>query len=277
MTVYELFLRLVLIVATLHVLGLMFIVGKEPLLGLRQNWRNRFVEVVPVVVVLGIALLINNYVRQIGPDISWVIGVEITDTLYQLEGEFVVWLQSFASVPVTTYFSYMYIYGYAFLLTFPIVAYITDRNTRHVRTLLWAYLFNHMLGLLVYLLVVAYGPRNIIPHMVEPLLYSTFPEFQHLTRQVNRSTNVFPSLHTSLSMTVWFMALRTRDSFPRWLPVATLFAFSIVVSTMYLGIHWASDVIAGIALAAVSVFLAVRFVEGIRPRVHRLTTRYISG
>ncbi len=264
---FEVLARMVIIVGGLHALGLAFIVGRDRLSSVRAAWRSRVREIAPVVALLVIALGINNYVRQIGPDISWVIGVEITDTLFRLEGEFVVWLQSLASTPVTTYFSYMYIYGYAFLLTFPLVAYFAHQDTRPLRTLLWAYLFNYMLGLVVYLLVVAYGPRNILPHMVEPLLYSTFPEYQHLTRQVNRSTNVFPSLHTSLSMTVLFVAIRTRKSFARWLPVATVFALSIVISTMYLGIHWASDVVAGIVLAGVSVILAARIVERTQTRL----------
>lgn len=257
----EILARLVLVVAVLHVLGLVFIVGRERLVSLREEWYRRAGEIAPALLLLGLALLVNNYVRQVGPDVSWVIGYEITDTLLELEGEFVVWLQSFATTTTTTYFSYMYIYGYAFLLVFPFVAYVTHDDTRPARTLVWAYLFNYTLGLVVYLFVVAYGPRNVLPHLVEPLLYSTFPEYQHLTRQVNRSTNVFPSLHTSLSMTVLFVAVLTRKAFPRWLPVAAVFALSIVVATMFLGIHWASDVVAGVVLAAVSVLFAVRIAE----------------
>lgn len=274
---FEVLVRLVLVVGALHVLGLVFIVGRERFLGLRNDWFRRAREVTPVVVVLVIALSINNYARQIGPDISWVIGVEITDTLYQIEGEFVVWVQSFAGTYTTAYFSYMYIYGYVFLLTFPLVAYFTHHKTEPIRTLLWAYLFNYMLGLIVYLFIVAYGPRNILPHVVEPLLYSTFPEFQYLTRSVNRSTNVFPSLHTSLSMTVLFVAIQTRDIFPRWLPVAAVFALSIVISTMFLGIHWVSDVVAGIVLAAVSVALAGLVVDGVGSRVRPIISRPIRG
>lgn len=270
---YLVFLRLGLVVLLLHLLGLVLIVGEERLRQFRRTWRTKGREVLPVLGALGLALVINNYARQIGPDISWIIGVEVTDVIYRLEGDFVVWLQSFASFPVTTYFSYMYIYGYAFLLTFPLLAYLTHRDTRPVRTLLWAYLFNYMLGLVIYLVIIAYGPRNNLPHLVEPLLYSTFPEYAYITREVNRSVNVFPSLHTSLSMTVLFVAMWTRRSFPRWLPVAAVFALSITVSTMYLGIHWASDVVAGIALAGVSVVLGIRIVEGTRLNLHRLTYR----
>jgi len=72
------------------------------------------------------------------------------------------------------------------------------------------------------------------------MLCDTNPEYQYLTREVNTSTNVFPSLHTSLSATVAAFAWQTRSEFPKWLPVAVVLAASVAISTMYLGIHWES-------------------------------------
>ncbi len=48
--------------------------------------------------------------------------------------------------------------------------------------------------------------------------------------------------------------------YPKWFVVATVLAVSVAVSTMYLGIHWLIDVLAGIALAHASVALAGQFV-----------------
>jgi membrane-associated phospholipid phosphatase len=75
---------------------------------------------------------------------------------------------------------------------------------------------------------------------------------------VNTNTNVFPSLHTSLSITVALIAWQTRRQYPLWTAVSVPIAASVVISTMYLGIHWAIDVLAGALMAWVIVRLASR-------------------
>jgi membrane-associated phospholipid phosphatase len=72
---------------------------------------------------------------------------------------------------------------------------------------------------------------------------------------------VFPSLHTSLSATVALLAARYRSTAPGWLPIAVIGAASVAVATMYLGIHWLTDVLAGFLLAAFSVGAGARFAE----------------
>ncbi|WP_436907362.1 phosphatase PAP2 family protein [Halosimplex marinum] len=265
-------------VVALHLLGLVAVVGRDGLAGAPGRVRANLRAVAPTLGLLVVVLAVNGVVRDVGVEISWLIGVNITGAIHALEGGFVAWVQSFAAPPLTTYFSAVYVFGYAFLLTFPVVAYLACRNDRPVRTLLVAYAVNYALGLVCYVLFVSYGPRNVTPEAVDSLLYAHWPQAQLLTGRVNRNTNVFPSLHTSLSVTVALVAYHYRDIFPRWYPVATALAASIGVSTMYLGIHWATDVVAGAALAAVAVAVGLRVTadsqEGTVDRaVARLTDR----
>jgi membrane-associated phospholipid phosphatase len=97
--------------------------------------------------------------------------------------------------------------------------------------------------------------------MVTPLLFTNQPDVILLASEVNEASNVFPSLHTSLSVTVGTFAVLTREEYPRWTPVAVPLSLSVVAATMYLGIHWLTDVVAGFALAFGCVALAYRFVE----------------
>ncbi|AHG02187.1 phosphatidylglycerophosphatase (plasmid) [Halostagnicola larsenii XH-48] len=200
-----------------------------------------------------VVLLINRFARPRLPDLSWAIDWNLTPVFYAIEGEAVVWFQAFASPALTQYFSFIYIYGYAFMLIFPVIAYFALSDTYPLRKLLSAYALNYVIGLVIYLLVVAYGPRNLMPEMIETALYDFNPQYQSLTSEVNHNTNVFPSLHTSLSATIALFAYRTRRSYPIWFVVSVPLAVSVAISTMYLGIHWAIDVAGGIVLALVTV------------------------
>ncbi|MFU8866868.1 phosphatase PAP2 family protein [Natronococcus sp.] len=252
----QVLLQLTVVVALLTLAGIALIVGRYRLRDTRREWAFRLGAAAPITVVLAAVLLANSVARQIVPDLSWMFGWNLTWAIYDLEGQFILWLQSFETPALTAFFSFVYIYGYVFLLVFPVVAYFALSNTRPLRELLTAYTLNYVLGLLLYTFVIAYGPRNMMPELVDALMYDTYPRYQHLTRQVNRNTNVFPSLHTSLAATVGVLAYQTREVYPRWAIVAIPLAISVAISTMYLGIHWAIDVVAGIVLAYVCVKLA---------------------
>jgi len=232
------------------------VVGWRRFARLRTEYRSTARAAIPSVAVLAGVLGINSVVREVGVEISWLIGWNITGEIYAIEGNLVPAIQSFAHPWLTTYFSLIYVYGYVFLLTFPLVAYLVLEDMEWFRTTAIAYALNYAIGLVMYLLFIAYGPRNLLPDLTEPLLYTNWPSSQFLVSEVNANTNVFPSLHTSLSVTVIVLAYRTRRVYPRWLPIATLVGGSVVVSTMYLAIHWGLDVLAGIGLGVGSVWLA---------------------
>ena len=228
-------------------------IGRERLSRTVSELRPRLRTSAPTLLILGAVLVLNRYMRQNEPDV----GFYMTETIRSIEGEFVLIFQDIATPMLTEYFTASYIYGYTFLLIFPPVAYFALSDTTMFRRLLTAYSLNYALGVVLYVLVIAYGPRNILPEFVaETMLYDNNPEYQYLTGEVNRNTNVFPSLHTSLSATVGIFAYHTREEYPKWFPVAVLIAISVIISTMYLAIHWATDVFVGLILAGVCVTLS---------------------
>jgi len=258
---------LVRIVAELTlVVGGMILVASAAVTGRRQavaglrRWRHRLSETWPHFAVLGVALVLNRVVRHYGPQVSFLFDINITGLVYRVEGSTVAVIQSLATPELTAVFGFVYIYGYAFLLVFPIVAYFLLADADPLRRLLTAYVVNYTVGVAVYTLVIAYGPRNLLPDLVDPLLFETFPFSKLLTARVNNPTNVFPSLHTSLSTTVAVLAWETRDVYPRWPVLAVPFAVGVGLATMYLGIHWVTDVLAGICLGVGSVVVAGRLV-----------------
>lgn len=249
------------------------IIGPERLRSWRHAYRRRLREGGPLLAVLVILLAVNSVARDIVPELSRVVGVYVTGLIYGIEGRLIADLQGFASEPLTAYFSFMYIYGYVFLLVFPFLAYASLDDLQYFKELVVANIINYSVGLVSYTAFIAYGPRNLMPEIVEPLLYSHYPAFHLLTTEVNANTNVFPSLHTSMAVMVALLAYRTRHVYPGWAALATGFALSITTATMYLGIHWATDVVAGIGLAALAVIGAryyVRRTDGELTRLSRL-------
>jgi len=253
MTLTDLLVELTVVVVLMLVVGGMGIIGLDRIRAFRPHARKRFRLVLPYLLLLALVLAVNSLLRDIGPELSWIIGWRITGWIAGIEGTFVATVQSYAHPTLTAYFSYIYVYGYVFLLAFPVIAYFLLPDARPIREMAVAYSLNYALGVVCYLLFIAYGPRNVMPDMVDQLLYTSWPESQLLTSEVNSNVNVFPSLHTSLSVTVAALAYRTREQYPYWLLLATVLAVSVGISTMYLGIHWAIDVLGGVVLAAISV------------------------
>ncbi|VTT87370.1 hypothetical protein DM2_704 [Halorubrum sp. DM2] len=241
----------------------------ETVLGDRGLLRDRAVGIAPYVGALALVLLINKGLLRRLEAFSFEYGYRATTAIYAVEGDFVAAVQDAIPRWAVYYFGPAYVVGYVVLLTAPVAVYAFADDLRPLKRLVAAYAVNYAVAIVCYGGIVAYGPRNY-PRVagadpsaatVEPLLLDWFGGVTALTSQVNAATNVFPSLHAALSVTVLLAAVSTRDEFPRWTPVAAFLAASIVVATVFLGIHWATDVVAGVLLAAGSVAVANRIVE----------------
>lgn len=232
----------------------------------RERFHGRLRAIAPYVGGLALILLVNKGLQGVIERFSDVYGVEATAWFYAVEGDFVSGFQGLFPDGAVLYFSPMYIFGYVVLLVFPLVAYLCLDSLDPLRTTVTAYAINYAVAVLCYASVYAYGPRNYSADTAEAAsvsepLFDIFPDITVLTAQVNTHTNVFPSLHTSLSVTVLLLAVTTHDELPRWTAVAFVLCTSVVAATMYLGIHWLVDVLAGVLLAVGSVYGATALVE----------------
>ena len=259
MSLAEVLLEVGVVVGLLHLVSLLAVVGVDDLRTARRTAPSTLRAAAVPLGGLAAVLAVNGVVRRVGAELSWLVGVNVTGVIFAIEGSFVAALQSHATPAATAYFGFVYVFGYVYLLTFPVLSAALRADPRTLRTLAVAYGVNYGVGLACYVAFIAYGPRNLMPDLVDSLLFANWPRSQLLTSRVNENTNVFPPLHTSLSVTVALVAYRARDRYPRWTPVAVALAASVVVSTMYLGIHWATDVVAGAVLAVGSVVAADRY------------------
>ena len=129
------------------------------------------------------------------------------------------------------------------------------RNMKLYYAICIAILLNYLLAVPFYLFVPVNEAWHANPQ-IQFLMLNVFPTFEQHYRSLSGLNNCFPSLHTSLSVTLALLA--SKSGIRRWTIFAWINAIVIVFSIFYLGIHWFTDMVAGVALAVFSVYVGLK-------------------
>ncbi|WP_442601690.1 phosphatase PAP2 family protein [Paenibacillus sp. KN14-4R] len=78
--------------------------------------------------------------------------------------------------------------------------------------------------------------------------------FESAAHEYTTVLNCFPSMHTSIAFAALLLSMKEKSKWYRWL--IGIYCTSIIISTLYLKIHWVIDVVAGMAFAYGCVKLA---------------------
>ncbi len=191
--------------------------------------------------------------------ILWLGNTPKDDIILRMEevffgGHASVWMQQFISEPLTIFMLLVYYVGY---YTYPSVVAVLlylFRPRTAFREILLAFLAAAFIGYTLYILVPVAGPRFQLTHLYEHTFVPkwTLQQWQEFNRF---DYDCFPSLHTAIPLTVLVIAFRHM----RWLGWVLLpLVLSTVVSTLYLQMHYLTDVVAGIALVPIAVTIGIR-------------------
>ncbi|KUO77880.1 MAG: hypothetical protein APF81_11440 [Desulfosporosinus sp. BRH_c37] len=149
---------------------------------------------------------------------------------------------------LTSYFRWIYANGFALPVLIPIYrSFFAKDSLSMIRYSLSAHILQFIIIFPFYLTITVREVWYVLGH----------PD--GMARQLTNSdaavvvVNCFPSMHTSVAFAMFLLAWRERDRLFRW--VWTIYCLSIIYSTLYLEIHWITDVIAGILLALTAVTL----------------------
>jgi membrane-associated phospholipid phosphatase len=119
-----------------------------------------------------------------------------------------------------------------------------------------------------YLLFPALGPRFTIMHLQTTDLQGfvlTAPIQELLNRLEGIKRDAFPSGHTGIALTVLFLSFKfEKKLFWIFLP----FVAGLIFSTVYLRYHYVIDVLAGIALTALTLFFGGAYYGYWQKRIH---------
>lgn len=205
------------------------------------------------------AMMVILYVNKLELqfEMAYPISLDMTPWIYRLEGNWIAQLQSiFHHEVLTNVLVFFYVVVFPSLLVTSLILYVHRNHLRLFYTLCYAIMINYLVAIPFYLFfpvdeVWAYRSSGVSFFMLD-----AFPTFESEYRGMSGLNNCFPSLHTSISLT---LALIARESGVRaWKWIAGLSAATIIFSIFYLGIHWFTDMLGGTALAWFAVKMGMR-------------------
>lgn len=108
-------------------------------------------------------------------------------------------------------------------------------------------------GYCFYILIPVAGPTSQVSN-INALFFEKIPSFQSAYQNLRYSFDCFPSLHTAIP---WLLVLLCWHKLPAALKtIAVIFSLGCTLSTVGLRFHYGIDVIAGMAWAVSTAFLA---------------------
>jgi membrane-associated phospholipid phosphatase len=167
-----------------------------------------------------------------------------------------VWLERLISPTLSALLQFAYI-SYYFIPLALGFALIAGGRLEEFEEALFGILLCFYLSYVGYLIVPAIGPRFTLSHLQTSGLQ--VPPFVEKTQDLlngleKNKTDAFPSGHTAVSLVSLYYAWSKKEKklFVGLIPVVT----GLLFSTVYLRYHYVIDVIAGIALSILTVYLA---------------------
>lgn len=200
-------------------------------------------------------LLVNKYELQWEESMGY--HADFTSKVFQLEGHFVSNFQSLFHAPwVTDVTAFFYLVVFQGLIIASIGIYASEGKRAFIYATCCTVMINYLVAIPFYLFfpvneVWSYAPSGTSFYMLE-----AFPNFEQVYRPLSGLNNCFPSLHTSISVSMAILAIRSGNR--RWAACATVSASIIIFAIFYMGIHWLTDMIGGFTLAIIASTLGIK-------------------
>ncbi len=203
-------------------------------------------------------LALNKYELQIENKIHY--SSDFTAFVFGLEGHFVHNLQQLFYTPwLTPIIVFFYIFMLQSVLAASLGVYVLGKNRLMLYATCYAIIINYSLAIPFYLYFPVNEVWSYIPAGVRFTMLDVFPKFEQEYRPLSGLNNCFPSLHTSISVTMALLAYRSGNR--RWMIITTISAAVIVFGIFYLGIHWLTDMIGGSLLAVFATSMGVQLAK----------------
>lgn len=231
-----------------------------------------------------IVWLIKTFVFLLEGPIERIMEADFTPAIYEFEGSAVFWVQHYLySVPMTWFMAFIYIGSFLFIMTFSLGLFAYNDMYKLSSKLALLNLTIFMLSIPFVLFVVVYVPsypKMFFPEAhslirgMEPLLYNLGPNINDFFMGYETFNNCFPSLHIAMPTSILLTLVWNVRGFRGYKIFLGVMIFLIGLSIIYLGIHWFSDILGGIVLAVVGVYINEKIWKAFWKKVHAFRKRH---
>lgn len=228
--------------------------AKQPL---RQTILNGYNSRFSLFIIICIVLLHLIEVNIIDPITTSFFQPGFTTLIMTIEQDFVARFSSFWMPITILFFVFIYIILYPFTLWYTPVYLIITNRTNALKTLTFALLFLYLFALPFYLF---FPVTNVYTHFGLPsALNSVIPQVETFFYTTTTQNNCFPSLHTAMSIVISRTIFLTENKRFEYLGIFVM--VTVIISVLYLSIHWIIDVIGGIIVALFALYLSEKTIK----------------
>jgi membrane-associated phospholipid phosphatase len=239
----------------LFIVGIIWIFPREKLRELWVSHADDWMVFRYLLVIFGVVALHLVEVNVLDPLVNSFIDWDFASVVAGIENGFVVGMVDFWHPWLVGFFVLMYIAVYPFLLWFSVLYFIWCREVSAMRILAIGLVLVYAVVLPFYLFVPV---SNVYTFFGSGLaLEVVIPGVEQFFYSTTTCDNCFPSLHTAMSLLVGVAVWQTGNKRFRWFAWGV--AVLVVVSVIYLAIHWVVDVVAGVVLVVGVRFIVFRW------------------
>lgn len=210
----------------------------------------------PVIAVIMIFNSLGGLIRYINPTTYDTVLIHLDFKIFNTHPT--VALEQFTSPALTEFLQLAYASYYFLPVILCVILKVEGREAEFNRAV-FLIILCFFLSYIGYMLVPALGPRYTMRHLQNAelngiLLRGIIDQTLNALEGIKR--DAFPSGHTAVALTVLYLAYRFQKRLFRiFIPIVIM----LLISTVYLRYHYVVDLIAGILLFVVSVFLGEKY------------------
>ena len=212
---------------------------------------------IPILIIFAVVAFHLIEVKFIDPSITDWIGYDYANTIRSVEGDIVYSFSQLWTPALVYLFVIIYIAIYPFTLWFSPLYFILNNEKKAMKSMAYGLLLIYVIALPFYLFLPITNVYTF--YNVGSALETVIPSVEGFFYSTTTLNNCLPSLHTAMTILVAYCLSLTGNK--RLTYFGYFVMVGVIISVIYLSIHWITDVIAGGLLAVGVIFILKKYMR----------------